>query len=387
MPTLANKSDCTGCTSCISVCPTKCIQMIENEYGFFYPEVDNEKCIGCMQCTRSCPICSNISSSQSKIEAFAAFSNNNELREKSSSGGIFSEVASIILNQDGAVFGAAYDDKYRVHHICIETLDELYKLRGAKYAQSNLQDIFPKIKDYLLKDRYVLFVGTPCQVVGLKNFLKEDYSHLFCIDFICHGVSSPLIWEKYVQYRSLLDNNGKLPLTINMRSKKSGWSHYEYSNEFIYDKCSWNCKSKNSLYMKLFVGDYINRLSCSNCHVKGYNRLSDITLGDFWGIWNIFPEMDDNKGTSVVLLHSQKAKNLFSSIRDKVTYKPVTLDQVSYMNKSILESSMPNQEREKYMQIAIKGDFDKLEEKFSEVSPVSTSILRRLLSKFSKIIR
>lgn len=390
MPELANRLECTGCTACASVCPNQCIRMVEDTEGFQYPAIDSSRCVECLLCVQSCPICSPLNVPVQENMAYAAYTKNDNIRKDSSSGGIFSEIALVILNQGGVVFGAAYNDQYDVYHVCIETADELYKLRGAKYAQSSLQGVYSKVKEYLKQKRRVLFSGTPCQIAGLKTFLKSKNELLFCIDFVCHGVPSPKVWKAYVKYRSLLDNNGKLPIRINMRSKKSGWSFYKYSNVFYYYQKEWSSLSGESLYMKIFVEDYINRLSCSNCQMKGYNRVSDITLGDFWGIWNIEPDMDDNKGTSLMIIHSCNARKMLESLSDKIVLKQVTLEQTSKQNQSMLKSSPLHKNRERVIEACLKGEFKEIERYLLMEQKANIvlkgSIINRLFCKIKRML-
>lgn len=386
MPDLASKLECTGCTACMVACPQKCISMVEQEDGFLYPEIDLEKCIKCQKCMRVCPVLSIRSSILHKTSAFAAYSTDNDLRKDSSSGGIFSEIAIEVINKGGVVFGAAYTQDFEIKHICIDNIEELYRLRGAKYAQSVMGKTYFEIKGHLEKNKLVLFVGTPCQVVGLKSFLSKDYPQLICIDFVCHGVPSPSVWKAYVKYRSDVDNNGIMPTSINLRSKETGWSHYKYSNVFNYQQKSWSCLNEDNIFMNLFIGDYINRLSCSHCKAKGYDRVSDITLGDFWGIWDVDPCMDDNKGTSVVLLHSKKGEELFSSIKNRIVYKAVNLSDASYMNKSLLNSAAEKSERMNYINKANKGEFADLEILLMHSRNEDVSLIQRIKSKICRLV-
>lgn len=209
-----------------------------------------------------------------------------------------------------------------------------------------------------MSGKTVLFSGTPCQVAGLKSFLKRDYDNLVCIDFVCHGVPSPMVWEKYVAYRAQFDNGGTLPLHINLRNKESGWSNYSYSVEFAYgNKKRYFCKNAEDPFMYLFVNDYILRKSCGDCHFKGYNRVSDITLGDFWGIQNIDPEMDDNKGTSLVLTHDAVGEDLLKKVAGRVKIKQVTLEQASSENLSLLKSSVHKPSRDIVLKTIESEDF------------------------------
>lgn len=346
MPHLVSNEHCTGCTACAAACPKGCITMTADENGFFYPVIDEEKCISCGLCEKTCPVISPLKKNKLEPQCYVAYSRDGAMRLESSSGGVFTELAKAVLEDGGAVFGAAYNERFEVVHICAESEADLAKLRGAKYAQSDLRGVFADVKAKLEQGRKVLFSGTPCQVGGLKAYLHRGYKNLLTVDFVCHSVPSPMAWKEYVKYRAQQDNGGELPQSINLRSKKTGWSLYQYSNLFQYsDGRSYAAKSGDSLYMKLFVGGYINRESCANCQFKGYKRGSDLTLGDFWGIWDLAPEMDDNKGTSVVLVHSSLGTELLSRIRDMLVLKEVALEEASRQNQAMLKSAIPNERR------------------------------------------
>ena len=193
---MINKKECCGCTACLHVCPVKCITMQEDEEGFFYPVIEKEKCIHCHKCEKVCPV-RNADSINTKTETYVGYSKDDEIRKQSSSGGIFSVVAEWILLQNGVIFGAAFDQNFEVHHIAIETNGELGKLRGSKYVQSRLENVYPVVKQYLEIKRKVLFTGTACQIAGLKRYLNKEYENLYTVDVLCHGVPSPKIWRMY----------------------------------------------------------------------------------------------------------------------------------------------------------------------------------------------
>ena len=376
---------CVGCSSCVVVCPQKCIFMSTNDEGFCYPKVQQSNCIECGLCVNSCPILTRHKYDSKEIRSFAAYSRDMKIRYESSSGGIFSEIALFILNQGGVIYGAAYNNEFRVKHICVDNINDLHKLRGAKYSQSYLGSCYSEISCRLDTGQKVLFTGTPCQVAGLKTFLKKTYSNLYTLDFVCHGIPSPLVWEKYVQYRTKKDSKGILPNIINLRSKSTGWSKYRYSIEFQYPNgIKYSAKSKEDLFMRLFVGDYINRESCSNCQFRGYNRCSDITLGDFWGIWEIAPEMDDNKGTSLVLIQSVKGTEILNQLRNKLVLKEVSLVQTSKNNPSLLYCSQPIKNREKILNLCINGKFEMVS-KFLLKREIKFSILKIIKKIFLKL--
>lgn len=387
MPKFADKSQCTGCTACVSICPRNCIQMKKDNAGFEFPVImERSACIACGACERVCPVLMKKKDDENlSTSAYAAFSNNNALRLESSSGGIFSELAATILQRGGVIYGASYDDEGVVRHIEIKEQTELGKLQGAKYSQSILGDCFLSIKKQLDSGRIVLFSGTPCQVAGLKAFLKRDYENLVCIDFVCHGVPSPMVWEKYVKYRSLTDNSDSFPQHINLRNKESGWSHYAYSVEFAYaDKKRYLCKNGDDPFMQLFVKDYILRESCSSCHFKGYHRVSDITLGDFWGIWNINPKMDDNKGTSLILTHTAKGEKMMNAVSENIKCEQVYLEQAARENLSLLRSSVHKQNRDIVLKTIESENFQEILPLLQVKQPQRRSkkeIIKRVLKK------
>jgi len=384
MPELASKNSCTGCTACMSVCPENCIEMKTDADGFFYPEITNASlCIKCGQCERVCPL--NDVKTSDLPKAYAAYTNEDSLRKDSSSGGVFSELAKYVLSQNGAVYGAEYDEKFGVKHTRVDNGNDLGKIRGAKYSESNLGYTFKDVLSDLKQGKKVLFSGTPCQVAGLKSFVKKDYENLYCLDFVCHGVPSPNAWRAYVDYRAKLDSDGKMPTEINMRSKCSGWSNYKYSSVFKYENGTEKVVSNaDNLFMSLYIGGCLSKPSCEECSFKGYSRVSDITIGDFWGIWDTDPGMDDNKGTSVVLVHSEKGKALWSAISDKLTTKEATLEQASRLNTSILVSSKPNKYREKALKRIRRGRIDTCG---AILDMSQTSIINIIKGKIKRLLR
>ena len=382
MPFLADNYLCTGCGSCVNVCPVKCIHLEKDRYGFSYPVVDDtSKCISCRKCLYHCPVQSSNPVNANETLAFAAQSKNDALRMSSSSGGIFSEIASEILKNKGIVYGACYDAEFNVYHLGVNHEEDLSLLRGAKYTESWLGNTFIDVHQKLMEGRTVLFSGTPCQVEGLLGFLGEDFDNLICIDFICHGVPSPMAWLEYVKFRAQIDNNGVLPIEINMRDKSTGWSHYSYSNLYKYQKKEFKEISTNNEFMQLFTSNCILRQSCEHCHFKGYDRVSDITLGDFWGIWDILPEIDDNKGTSAVLIHTTKGKRIWNCIMDRIVYKEVTKEQISRQNPSIIDSSIVDHNRNVILKSIYQNGYEKKRKKSQFLVH---SKLKNLLSSFRK---
>lgn len=351
---------CTGCSSCVNICPSKCITMIEQEDGFFYPQIDNNKCINCNQCEKVCPL-TNPPKFSGNTVALALKNINIAERMSSTSGGVFPLIAEYVLDQSGIVFGAAYDSDFKVHHIAVTRKRDLSLLQGAKYSQSIIGQCFMNIKDYLRTGRIVLFSGTPCQCMGLRSFLGKDYENLVTVDIICHGVPSPKVWTNYVNYRSRKENNGNLPSKINMRSKSSGWTRHEYSTMFQYNQGNVSLiPNGQDLFMKAFIGNICLRNSCSECQAKGVDRCTDFTLGDYWGIWNQYPEFDDNKGTSVVFLHSKKAKKILTEIKDKFDWLKVDIEDAYRENVSLITSSSAHEKRAEFLALVTPDNFEEL---------------------------
>lgn len=388
MPILASRESCTGCTACMSACRSNCITMKADAEGFAFPEINKEQCVECGACVRRCPVLNRPELPSEMPKAYGAHSVRDDLRARSSSGGFFSELAELVLAKGGAVYGAAYGEDYRVHHIRVHSAQELKKLCGAKYAQSDLGDTFRSVKKELEEGTMVLFSGTPCQAAGLRTFLGKDYDGLILVDFVCHGVPSPEAWTRYVSYRAAQDNNGTLPKSINMRSKHTGWSRYRYSNLYTYDGKKYTAGSAEDLFMRLFVGDQINRLSCAGCAFKGYNRVSDFTMGDFWGAWDILPEMDDDRGMSVLLVHTAKGASLLEQFRDNLNVMEITLEEASRQNPAMLRSSPVGERRAWALTTIQEGCYAEVDAAFVYTKPIDQkpSLAYRAVRKIYRIL-
>lgn len=345
---LCEKKMCTGCGSCLSVCPLNCIRMKSDKEGFKYPEIDMDVCVSCRMCERTCPVL-NKDELCDENEAFAAINHNDSVRSASSSGGVFHAMALAVLRQGGYVCGAIYDEDFQVKHVVSDKKQMIDKMLGAKYTQSNPWECFKKIKQKLEDNKKVLFVGTPCQVAGIRKYLQKEYDHLLLVDFICHGVPSPMIWKHYVEERQKLDSDGSELLNVELRNKESGWSRYRYAVKFSYkNHTPYFNEQSNDTYMRGFVNNLFLRPSCSTCCFKGINRYSDITLGDYWGIWKQYPEFDDNKGASVIIIHTDKGKNMWGRVSDEFTKFPVDIKKALEENPSAFYSSKPHKNRDAF---------------------------------------
>lgn len=378
---ITNKEECCGCSACFNACPAKAIEMIEDEFGFKYPKVNKEKCTNCGLCDKVCPIKEN-TENKNAINAYAVINKNDDVRMNSSSGGIFSLLAEEILNDNGVVFGVQFDEKFKVIHSYIDEVNDISKFRGSKYVQSEIGNSYCKVKDFLISGRKVLFTGTPCQVEGLKSYLGKEYDNLYTQDIICHGVPSPKVWEKYKEYRKKQDKEE--PNKINFRDKIDGWKLFNIT--FKYEKFLYNKNLREDLYLKAFLKDICLRDSCYACKFKKHNRISDITLADFWGIENIKPHLDDDKGTSLVITNSNKGRELFEKIANKVRFEEVNLDEAIKYNLAMIKSVSKHKNREKFFKDIDKMEFDKLMKKYINSLKDFKRFLSRVKRKVLKLL-
>ena len=348
------KQDCSGCHSCASACPKQCITMIPDNEGFLYPQVDMTKCIDCGLCERVCPIINKTSSNHTPI-AYACINKNENIRLQSSSGGVFTILAENTINNGGVVFGAGYDDELKLVHSYTDTIEGLSAFRGSKYEQSKIGKTYKRAKKFLETNKKVLFSGTPCQIGGLYSYLGKEYDNLLCIDIVCHGVPSSKVFKKYKsQLENRYDSKTK---KINFRRKDSGWKRYNLALSFHNNK-SYSKEFTQDIYMRGFLQNLYLRPSCYDCSFKSIHRQSDITIADFWGIENILPKLDDDKGTSLILVNSTKGKKVFEELQDKMISEKVDLDEAIKYNPSAVSSVPQNQRRDEFFEKLNSNSYD-----------------------------
>lgn len=309
-----NRADCCGCESCANICPKHAIEMIRDSEGFAYPKINPELCIKCGRCDATCPSL-NFSEKfpYALPKVFLAIHQDEKILRHSSSGGVFSALSEIILNDGGIIFGAGFDDNWHVKHMQAENFIELEKLRGSKYVQSQIGDVYRRIKKYLEGGRKVLFSGTSCQCAGLKHFLGKDYDNLLTVDIICHGTPSPMLWENYIDWVG----QGHEISHVNFRSKRFGWQILRFEVDF--KDCGYLLnRGTNISYVKLFLSNTILRKSCYACKFRFPNAGSDITCGDAWGIRKFAPELFDDTGASLAVIHTYKGQKFFDRANLKI---------------------------------------------------------------------
>lgn len=315
------KKNCCGCNACAEICPKHCIRMVEDAKGFMYPQVDNSICVECGACEKICPIDTAKGSLMTPLKAYAAWNKNHKEQLASSSGGAAYVLSSHILDAEGVVYGCTADG-IDVRHIRIEDKSELYKLQGSKYVQSDVRGLFKNVKDDLKSGKSVLFIGTPCQVAGLKNYIGKNTERLYLVDLICHGVPSQKMLHEHIKYVA----KGRKIQYISFR-KGNDFTISLKASGFIYDANVWREPYKD-LYMKGFMQGMIYRPSCYECPFACPGRVSDITIGDFWGLHNIesLPK-ETQDGVSVLLPMTDKGLKLIHSVEPNMHILERSVDE------------------------------------------------------------
>ena len=350
------KFECCACTACEQACPVQAISFVRDEEGFLYPTINKDKCIDCGLCERMCPVEHPNYSNTDSPEVYAAMLKKVEQRKKSSSGGMFYAIASWILNQGGKVYGATMDENHQVKHIGVDNFKDLDLLRGSKYVQSDLQHIFTEIKKELIEGRWCYFVGTGCQVAGLKAFLRKDYDTLLTSDLVCHGVPSQWLFDQHIKY---LEDKYKGKVSDYQFRDNERWGGCE-----IFNLTNHKGKVKRykfpsynlSPYLYSFMYGMTLRYSCYECPFARIPRQGDITLADYWGVKEFFPNLDRMNGVSLLLLNTQRGENIFNMIEDTcVVYQSTLADGAKY-NGNLIHVSKKNSIRDSvYEQIKCKG--------------------------------
>ena len=376
---ICSKEICTGCSACASVCSVDAISMKADSEGFLYPEINFDKCINCGKCRKICPVTNKFKDGEQIPEVYAVVNNDHELRANSSSGGVFTALAEAVINDGGVVFGAGFNEELEVVHTSCDDVLSLAKLRGSKYVQSKIGSNYKDARNALDMGKKVLFIGTPCQIGGLYAYLGKDYDNLITSDFICHGVPSPRVFGKYVTYREKIA--GSKTKNIYFRSKQRGWKPYSVLFDFA-NGDRYTSVVSDDPYMRGFLSDLYLRPSCAMCSFKQISRQSDLTLGDFWGIEKTESAFNDNKGVSLVMIHSKKGKALFDSInsstqRECCDFEFAIKDNPSYY-KSVSHSLLRKRFFKDFERMPINKSIDKY---------CGDGIASKIRRKMAKILR
>lgn len=364
MKELFSYDTCTGCGACANICPKDCIELVEQKEGFKYPKINQEHCINCGQCIKVCPI--NKSENHSdELVAYGAYTKDAQVRKESSSGGLFSAIALEILNNKGVVFGAAISDDNTVCHSKVEKEEDLYKLRGSKYVQSNINYIYRELKKEADSGKEVLFMGTPCQVAGARAFLNHAYDNVLFGEFICHGVPSESLWKKYLEFikKRYRDNIKE----IYFRNKKYGWKQQCMTIHFSSGK-KYVKRSYYDLWYRVFQENICLRKSCHGCKFRIEQSMADFCLGDFWGCSVVAPEMDGEEGTSLVIVKTQKGQDILRRVSDRIILNEVDFKECALYNKALIQPEKAHPLRKDFLEEQNKLEFKQLVEKYCPIS-------------------
>lgn len=379
---ITEKKDCCGCSACVQRCPKQCISLQEDNEGFLYPKVDEDTCIHCGLCEKVCPII-NQADKISPLKVLAVKNHNEEERMNSSSGGVFLPLAREVIAKGGVVFGAVYNEQWEVHHVFAEKIEDVYPMMGSKYLQSRIENTYRETEQFLKQGREVMFAGSPCQIAGLRTFLRgKEYSNLFTVDFLCHGVPSPGVWRRYLaetysevslkekcRRQAAAGKNSVLLSSLNATSpigdikfrdkRESGWKKFRFVvHQKSASKVDQNTVLSSDIhydnpFMRGFLSDIYLRPSCYACKCKNGVNHSDMTIADFWGINQIAPEFDDDKGVGMVLLNTKKGEDYFSRLSMDVL--PSTLEQARFYNGGFNEHTKAHPKRDQFFFLIENG--------------------------------
>lgn len=324
---------CNGCSACAAICPKDAIEMVKNKDGFYHPVVDHPKCINCSLCNKVCPgYSSQWRRTEAALQCFAVANRNDKIRLNSSSGGVFYELAKAVIEQGGVVYGVAWADNISAAHVMVDTVSGLNVLMKSKYVQSNVGTVFRGVKQRLNAGQKVLFSGSPCQIAGLKNYLDCEYPGLITVDYICHGVPSPKALEKYNEF--VMSRENRSVESFDFRTKKNGWNTLSLEMTFS-DKKTALEKASDNPYYRAFLSNLSLNTACGKCKFNCLPRTSDITLGDYWEIRHPHPRFQDDKGTSCVIINSEKGQELFQSVCKNFIYMSSNIESIKRGNPFI----------------------------------------------------
>lgn len=338
---ISNKQKCTGCTACMSACARHAISMIADEQGFQYPHTDETKCTDCGVCDKVCPFNKPMETPQI-AHAYAVKHKDSQILKESTSGGLFTAVSDYVLEQGGVVYGAVLDDSLVVRHIRAIAVEDRDRMRGSKYVQSDLGNVFCQVKKDLSNNKKVLFTGTPCQIAGLKSYLKNKCDGLICMDLICYGVPSPMIYKEHISF--LAKRLQTKIIDYKFRPKKWGW--HVHREIVCGEKKIYHSTPYTDLWRSLYYSRIVMRPSCNDCAYTNLNRVGDITIGDCRGIDNVDADFGSYDGVTLAIINTQTGKDIFESVSNSLTYKPLNINDV--MQPPLRQSGQPNKNSEQF---------------------------------------
>ena len=361
---IKEKAKCCGCTACFNICPKGAISMHPDEEGLLYPLVDEEKCVGCNLCNRTCPIM-HPKTKEENTQGYVIRNKNTDILFESTSGGAFTAFAEYVLQQHGVVYGAGYDRDMQV--ICKRATksEQLYEMRGSKFVQSTLNNVFQDVREDLHKGLLVLYTGTPCQIAGLLSYLGEKKDNLLCIDFVCRGVPSPGLWKNYVvymqkQYRARM---------VGARFKHKTYGYHTSTMKVDFENgMTYFGSGRIDPYMKAFVREMSSRPSCADCSFKGVARQSDITMFDCYEYSRVTGKADDDQGWSSLLVHSDLGRNIFEEIKASLLWTKEDVETLIGKNGVMARNSAkPHARRDEFYRLAARFPIDEAMDKIEPI--------------------
>ena len=354
-----DKKDCCGCGACMNACPNSAIQMREDEHGFIYPVIDDALCVGCEACTKAC-FYQNSPAFHTPQEVFAASCKNDETVAKSASGGAFAVLAEHVLRSGGMVYGCALlfeDDRLAPRHIRIDRMEDIHLLQGSKYVQSEIGGTYQQAKQDLASGKNVLFTGTPCQIAGLKQYLKREYSNLLTADIICHGVPNKRLFQAFMDFYGKQLGGKITAFSFRDKSKGQGMAtRCIYKDSLGHTKESVK-NGKMMAYIAFFLKSYTYRINCYRCPFARQQRVADVTLGDYWGFHEEHPQvhasqgLSNSRGISCILINTEKGKKLWDAFRGQFNSLPSEFEKVARHNDQLKKPSEYSRERETLLQL------------------------------------
>ena len=331
---IIDKAKCCGCTSCASACPQMAISMLPDEEGFMYPKISTTLCVDCGLCETVCPILNGYHKELVK-KAYVVRAKEESILKDSTSGGAFTILVQEILQNNGVVFGVAFDEKFKVKHSWIDgQLEELGGFRGSKYVQSSIGETFNKVKEFLDCRKQVLFSGTPCQIAGLNNYLRKEYENLLTVEVVCHGVTSPKLWDKYLEYQTAIYKSD--PKKIKFRNKTYGY--HSGTMEIVFENgLTYHGSARVDLMLKSFFSEIASRPSCYFCVMRGRERAADISIFDAWHAGKLSEEIkDDDKGYTNLLINSKKGRHFMEKVMSKCIIHEISADLAIRLDGSMI---------------------------------------------------
>lgn len=376
------RQDCCQCGNCKITCPVSAISFNESEELFEFPNIDTDKCIKCEKCEKVCPVLNKLDQ-QNSLRSYAVKNKNKNIQRNSSSGGVFSALAESIIEKKGYVFGAAWQNGLHVAHIGVNNLDDLTHLRGSKYVKSDLNEIFNEIQILLNKNKEVLFSGTPCQCAALKVFLgNKKYENLYVVDFICHGILSEKLFDKYIDY--LQKKEKSKIISFDFRNKSNDWLNSGPKIVFENGKI-YHWPLYEDVYMQGYFQGICMRESCYKCQYKNFYSGCDITLGDYWGADILEQDFFDKMGLSLCCVQTQNGINLFNWASEKIEYREVSLEKLTKYNQGLFEPFKKGEKSNEYYKLLKKDDYFEALNKLVKVSKIEKikRVYRKIRRKFS----